>query len=184
MTLESLFFNLSVDSLYILGTDGYFKQVNPAFEKTLGRSAEELHSKPFTEFIHPDDRTATLKEIENAKTGTLITSLLNRFHCKDGSYKWLDWTIHPALQEGVMYGVGHDVTSRKQAEHAMQESEERFRLMADCAPVLVWISGTDKLCYWFNKPWLDFTGRTLEQEMGNGWADSVHPDDFDRCLNT
>lgn len=61
--------------------------------------------------------------------------------------------------------------------------EEQFRIMADTAPVLIWISNIDKLCYFFNKCWLDFTGRTLEQEYGNGWAEGVHPDDLERCLS-
>jgi PAS domain S-box-containing protein len=56
--------------------------------------------------------------------------------------------------------------------------------MADTAPVLLWISGTSGDCTWFNKPWLDFVGRALEQEIGNGWAENVHPDDFDFCLRT
>jgi PAS domain S-box-containing protein len=60
--------------------------------------------------------------------------------------------------------------------------EEQFRIMADNAPVLIWISDVDKLCYFFNKGWLDFTGRTLDQEYGNGWAEGVHPDDLERCL--
>jgi PAS domain S-box-containing protein len=67
---------------------------------------------------------------------------------------------------------------------ALQQSEERFRLMADHAPVLIWMSGTDKLCTWFNKPWLDFVGRTMEQELGNGWTENVHSGDIDRCLQT
>ena len=66
----------------------------------------------------------------------------------------------------------------------LKESEERFRNMANSAPVLIWISDTDRLYTWFNKVWLDFTGRTMEQELGNGWAEGVHPDDFDRCLAT
>ncbi len=69
-----------------------------------------------------------------------------------------------------------------QVPNTITEYDERFRIMADVAPVLIWMSGLDKLCYFFNRPWLDFTGRTMEQEMGNGWAEGVHPDDFDRCL--
>ena len=64
----------------------------------------------------------------------------------------------------------------------MRESEEQFREVADAAPVLMWISDTSSGCTWFNKPWLDFTGRRMEQELGHGWADSVHPDDRDRVL--
>src|ERR1700750_1677480 len=61
--------------------------------------------------------------------------------------------------------------------------EEQFKIMADTAPVLIWIAGTDKQCYFFNAGWLHYTGRTLEQESGNGWADGVHPDDLQRCLD-
>ncbi len=71
---------------------------------------------------------------------------------------------------------------RRHKESALKESEGRFRLTADAAPVLIWMSGVDKLCTWFNKPWLDFVGRTMEQELGNGWSENVHADDFDRRL--
>ena len=69
------------------------------------------------------------------------------------------------------------------SDASLRESEARFGTIADAAPVLIWMSGVDKLCIFFNKPWLEFTGRSLEQEMGNGWAEGVHPDDFQRCLD-
>jgi PAS domain S-box-containing protein len=77
-----------------------------------------------------------------------------------------------------------DIATRKQAEEAMLEGEQRFHTMADTAPVLIWMAGFDKLCTYFNQRWLDYTGRTLDQELGNGWVDSVHPEDVARCLKT
>jgi len=77
------------------------------------------------------------------------------------------------------------LTRKLQAsKEALLESEKRFRIVADAAPVFIWMSGVDKLCTFFNKTWLQFTGRTLEQELGNGWTEGVHPDDFQSCLKT
>lgn len=81
--------------------------------------------------------------------------------------------------------IAADLTAElRSREISLRESERRFRTMADTAPVLIWTSGEDKLCDWFNKGWLNFTGRTMAQELGNGWAEGVHPDDFERCLAT
>jgi PAS domain S-box-containing protein len=81
-------------------------------------------------------------------------------------------------------GTVQDITGRKQAQEELRESEERFRLVADTAPALIWMSGTDKLCTFFNKGWLDFTGRSIDLELGNGWAEGVHPEDFQKCIGT
>jgi PAS domain S-box-containing protein len=83
-----------------------------------------------------------------------------------------------------MLFLGAVTEERATAQTELRESESRFRIVADAAPVLIWMSGLDKLCTFFNKPWLEFTGRTLKQEMGNGWAEGVHPDDLEKCLKT
>jgi PAS domain S-box-containing protein len=71
-----------------------------------------------------------------------------------------------------------------QAAHLVRESEERFRLVSNTAPVMIWLTGSDKLCTYVNQPWLDFTGRTLEAELGYGWTEVVHKEDFERCVET
>jgi two-component system cell cycle sensor histidine kinase/response regulator CckA len=136
--------------------------------------------------IHPEDRE---------RVRELMRDTINRTHVWDAEFRvvWPDGSEHWLLGKGTVFldssgrpariiGVNLDITERKQAAAALLESEERFRNMADTAPVMIWVSGPDKLCTFFNKGWLTFTGRTLEQELGNGWASAVHSEDLDRCI--
>jgi PAS domain S-box-containing protein len=110
------FFDLSPDVFCTLGFDGYFKDLNPAWEKTLGYTKAELLSTPFIEFIHPNDREATLAEAEQVSAGKELIAFENRYLCKDGSYRCFQWSVTPVIADRVMYGVARDITERKKAE--------------------------------------------------------------------
>ena len=125
------FFTLSLDMLCIAGFDGYFKRLNPVWEKTLGYTQAELLAKPYLYFIHPDDREPTIAEVRNlTDKGTNTFEFENRYRCKDGSYRWLLWNATPALEQQLLYCIAHDITDRKQAEFALQRQLEVDRLIA------------------------------------------------------
>jgi PAS domain S-box-containing protein len=108
--LEGIF-NLSLDLLCIMGKDGYFKRVNPAFERTLGYSAAELLSRPILDFVHPDDRETT----RQAHDGEDIAGFENRYVRSDGAERWLQWSARPVPEEGLVYAAARDVTDARRA---------------------------------------------------------------------
>ena len=110
------FFTLSLDMLGIAGMNGYFRRLSPAFTETLGHTTDELMARPFLDFVHPDDRAATLAEVEKLSRGVPTIRFENRYACKDGSWKWLSWKAQPVPAEGIMYCTARDITKRKLAE--------------------------------------------------------------------
>ncbi len=120
------FFDSSDDMLCIAGLDGFFKLINPAFEKMLGFSKEELFSKPFYEFVHPDDREANISEVRSLSEGEQLTFCEHRYICKDGSYKWLAWASKTDVKEGLVYAVAKDITERKELEDEIHSLKKHF----------------------------------------------------------
>jgi PAS domain S-box-containing protein len=114
--LEERFFDLSIDLLCFLDFSGHFKRLNPAWERTLGFTREELMSKPFIEFVHPDDRERTLQQNRDVRAGGHARLFENRYLCKDGSYRWLLWNAAPDSGHKVIYSMARDITESKRAE--------------------------------------------------------------------
>lgn len=179
------FFTLSLDMLCIAHKDGYFKRVSPAFTHTLGWSTAELLARPFIEFVHPDDRQATLREVERLIiAGEPVLQFENRYEHKDGSWRVLSWKSAAAQPDGFMYAVARDVTELKQAEEALRGSEERFRLMARATNDVLWDWNLVTDSVWW--------GATVAAVFGYGhgdlepdsesWSSRIHPEDHERIL--
>jgi PAS domain S-box-containing protein len=178
----------SDDAVISMNLDGIIMSWNQAAERIFGFSEAEAAGQPITILI-PSDRPGEEKTIlQKLRAGERIQHHETVRVTKEGKRINVSLTVSPMRDvTGRIVGaskIARDVTDRKRAEQALQESETRFRLMANTAPVMIWTSGPDKLCDYFNQPWLDFTGRPVSAELGNGWAEGVHPDDQAWCLDT
>jgi PAS domain S-box-containing protein len=167
------FFSLSIDLLLVAGYDGFFKHLNPAWTQTLGFTDAELMARPFLDFVHPDDRLATVAEVENLAKGTKTVNFRNRYECRDGTYRWLAWTAIPAVSAGLIYAVGRDVTQevRAEAELGVANLAAATRLalltaLIDAIGVGVVLVDREQVVAHWNQEASSLTGIPVEQALG------------------
>jgi PAS domain S-box-containing protein len=182
--------------------DGTYTFVNGAISRGLRRPAEDLVGRNFWDFIPAEGHDATGEFLSSITPSRPVASRELEVVAPPGrNVRWQHWTTRGFFDDqGAVteyQAVGRDITERKRAEdehrqlesqrqieRVLRASEERFRSLADNAPVLIWMSGLRNEAVYFNKPWLDFTGRSLEEELGFGWIESIHPDDRQACVDT
>jgi PAS domain S-box-containing protein len=182
------FFDRSIDLLSIGNFEGYFVRINPAFERLLGFSETEFISRPFIDFVHPDDRQSTLAAAHSLANGQSVVDFENRCQCKDGSIVWVSWNATPYQQSNCWYGVGRDITERKQLEAQLRQRESQLQLFVKYVPVGLAMFDRD-MCYlsasdvWIDSHELgdrDFVGRShydLYPDLPQQWKE-MHQ----RCL--
>ncbi len=174
---------------------GQIIAANPAAENIFGLSLDTMLGMTSMESpwqaIHSDGTPFpgdTHPAMIAIKTGKPVFGVVMGFHnASINDTVWININSTPIFKKGTaeldyVYSIFDDITEQLQWESALKESEDRFRNLANAAPVLIWVADSTKNCTWFNDTWLEYTGRTLEQECGNGWIESVHVDDLPQCL--
>ena len=183
-----LIVDASDDAIITKSLEGVISSWNTGAQRMFGYTAAEAIGQPITIIIPPELHEEEVQILRRLRTGERIEHYETWRVSKDERRIDVSVTISPIRDaEGRIIGafkIGRDITARKRAEVALREQEESFRIVANAAPVMIWISGVDKLCTFFNQGWLEFTGRSLESELGNGWAEGVHPVDLRGCLET
>ncbi len=174
--------------IFIRDRLGRYLMVNAEYQRLFARPLEQIVGRTAAE--HLGDAELAAAALANDRCvieGGTPSTFEEVIPIRGKPYTYLSTKFPLRNAAGEITGIGCialDITERKAAQVALEESERRFRAMADSAPVLIWISGIDKLCTYFNRFWLEFTGRTQAQEMGDGWAEGVHSADRRRCLKT
>jgi len=165
------------DSLPVLvataGLDGHYKRVNAAFERILGWSEQESLSRPFIEFIHPDDRAAALETFERLNSGETVINFVDRNVCKDGSHRWINWIVIPVLDRGTVFGIGQDITEKKLGEEERQRLEAKWCSVVGNAPVFVALLDDEDKIQFLNRA---APGMSVEDAVGKSAYEFLQPE--------
>jgi len=174
------------EGVWLLDSKFHTVFVNRQLAEMLGYDPAEMVGRDVFDFYFPEDVDRKRQRLERRQG--LRENFDEHFRRRDGSGLWVRLAAIPVFKDSGEFdgalAMVSDITERRRAEEALRESEERFRFVANTAPVMIWMCGTDKLCTYVNQPWLEFTGRPLEAELGFGWVERVHPEDFSRCMDT
>ncbi len=164
--------------------DGYYKEVNAAFERILGWSEQESLARPFLDFIHPDDRAAAVEALGQLRAGNPAINFLDRNVCKDGSHRWISWNVIPVPDRDIVFGIGQDLTQQKlaedernRAEAALRESEERFRKIFEEGPLSIVLASLDGRVQSVNRRFCDLLGYSEREIIELGIDGISQPDD-------
>ncbi|MFH0998712.1 MAG: PAS domain S-box protein [Pseudomonadota bacterium] len=168
-------FSMSLDMICIADINtATFLKVNPAFNRILGYSEQDFLSRPFLEFIHPDDVLPTLTTIkERLQKGEAVINFINRYRCKDGTYRWLEWVSHPIPKRGVTFAVAHDITERKRAEEILQKSEKKLQAVFDHSPVGLILLDNHSVVLDCNLHFANTFGVRREEYIGQNLLDGI-----------
>ncbi len=177
-SLPAHFLELSQDLMCVASFDGCFKYVNPAWEKLIGYSEKELLSKPYFELLHPDDQIKNEEGVSKLTRGEAVINFENRFICKNGSIKLIQWSATPVVEQNEMLCVGRDITECKRAEEVLKESEEKYRTIVENTAEGILIVQEGKRVY-YNPRWLEITGYSAKEYETIPFLSLVHPEDPD-----
>ena len=180
LTQYRLLADIVRDVMLFVHPDGRIAEANHAALAAYGYAREELLARSVYDLRLPEDSEVVARQLAAASAGSVRFETIHRR--KDGSRFPVEVNSQVSVIGGqrLLLSVIRDVSERKQTEQALRESEERFRTIANAAPTMVWLCDDENRCTWFNRPWLDFTGRTMEEEIGTGWMSGIHPDDYAR----